>query len=365
MAVFVKRGKTYMARIPIKKDGKYNYKSKSGFRTKAEAQAWATEQETLINNGSISLLAKDQLLSDYFAEWVDIYKQDVATSTHVWHSRVEAYIKELLPEVTVKQLTRPMAQKFFNELGNRYSHETVSKVKAQLHQAIKNAIYDGLIAKDPIDGIKVTGKDGKNRELKFLEEPQMMALMGTIQDIEPEKRSASDMMILLGINTGARYEELAGLTWRDIHDSSISINKSWGEKDHQIQPTKTVSSNRTITVVPELIQDFYKWSPVNAHEPSDFVFGTKQPITSAAANKRLKALQIEIKSPKIITFHGLRHTHASWLLAHGVDIQYVSARLGHKNVGMTLKTYTHLLANLQNAEDEKSLKLLSEARLQH
>ena len=363
MAVFVKKGKTYMARIPIKKDGKYNYKSKSGFRTKAEAQAWAAEQETLLNNGSISL-SKDQLLSDYFAEWVKIYKQDVSSSTHVWHRRVEAYINELLPGVTVKQLTRPMSQQFFNTLGKRYSHETVSKVRAQLHQAIKNAIYDGLIAKDPIDGIKITGKDGKNKELKFLEEPQMIALMGTIQDIAPEKRSASDMMILLGINTGARYEELAGLTWRDIRPDSISINKSWGEKDRQIQSTKTVSSNRIVTVVPELIQDFYIWSPVNAHKPSDFVFGDRHPITSAAANKRLKALLIEIKSPKIITFHGLRHTHASWLLSHGIDIQYVSARLGHKNVGMTLKTYTHLLSNLNNAEDKKSLKLLSDARLQ-
>jgi integrase len=45
-----------------------------------------------------------------------------------------------------------------------------------------------------------------------------------------------------------------------------------------------------------------------------------------------------------ITFHALRHTHASMLIASGLDIVTVSKRLGHANPNVTLKTYAHLFA---------------------
>ena len=44
-----------------------------------------------------------------------------------------------------------------------------------------------------------------------------------------------------------------------------------------------------------------------------------------------------------ITLHGLRHTHASLLLKHGVPIQYVSQRLGHENIQITYRIYAHFL----------------------
>jgi integrase len=47
--------------------------------------------------------------------------------------------------------------------------------------------------------------------------------------------------------------------------------------------------------------------------------------------------------------HDLRHTHASWLLARGVPIHIVSARLGHENISTTVDTYGHLLPDAQLA----------------
>ena len=43
-----------------------------------------------------------------------------------------------------------------------------------------------------------------------------------------------------------------------------------------------------------------------------------------------------------IRFHDLRHTHASILIAEGVDIVRVSKRLGHRTPKITLETYAHL-----------------------
>ena len=56
--------------------------------------------------------------------------------------------------------------------------------------------------------------------------------------------------------------------------------------------------------------------------------------------------------PETITFHSLRHTHATQLLASGVDAKTVSKRLGHSSVAFTLQTYVHVLQEVErNAAD--------------
>ncbi len=48
--------------------------------------------------------------------------------------------------------------------------------------------------------------------------------------------------------------------------------------------------------------------------------------------------------PKI-TFHALRHSHASALIAAGLDVVTVSRRLGHASPALTLSIYSHLFTN--------------------
>ena len=43
-----------------------------------------------------------------------------------------------------------------------------------------------------------------------------------------------------------------------------------------------------------------------------------------------------------VTFHALRHTHASQLIDRGVDVVTISRRLGHASPNITLKIYAHL-----------------------
>ena len=48
-----------------------------------------------------------------------------------------------------------------------------------------------------------------------------------------------------------------------------------------------------------------------------------------------------------IRFHDLRHTHATQLLAAGVNVKVVSERLGHASVAFTLDTYAHVMPGQQ------------------
>jgi integrase len=43
-----------------------------------------------------------------------------------------------------------------------------------------------------------------------------------------------------------------------------------------------------------------------------------------------------------VSFHALRHTHASQLIDAGVDVVTISKRLGHSSPAITLQIYAHL-----------------------
>ena len=47
------------------------------------------------------------------------------------------------------------------------------------------------------------------------------------------------------------------------------------------------------------------------------------------------------KLPQVM-FHALRHSHASALIAKGLDVLTVSRRLGHGSAAVTLNVYAHL-----------------------
>ena len=50
----------------------------------------------------------------------------------------------------------------------------------------------------------------------------------------------------------------------------------------------------------------------------------------------------------------MRHTNATWLLANGVNLAYVSKHLGHSGVAITGDTYHHILPK----EHERGMKLM-------
>jgi integrase len=53
-----------------------------------------------------------------------------------------------------------------------------------------------------------------------------------------------------------------------------------------------------------------------------------------------------------LTFHGLRHTCATLVLLSDVPVKVVSERLGHADVALTLRIYSHVLPGMQkNAAD--------------
>ncbi|WP_339216695.1 tyrosine-type recombinase/integrase [Ornithinibacillus sp. FSL M8-0202] len=55
-----------------------------------------------------------------------------------------------------------------------------------------------------------------------------------------------------------------------------------------------------------------------------------------------------------------RHTHASVLLYKKVSINYVSERLGHKDLETTWKTYAHILDEMREEDEKETLKVFED-----
>lgn len=62
-----------------------------------------------------------------------------------------------------------------------------------------------------------------------------------------------------------------------------------------------------------------------------------------------------------ITFHDLRHAHASLLVANNIDIAAIAARMGHADPSVTLSVYTHALSAKDQAAAASLDQLLTAA----
>lgn len=82
-------------------------------------------------------------------------------------------------------------------------------------------------------------------------------------------------------------------------------------------------------------------------------FHISLPLARLSIDGKLAQWAIAAGVSKKITFHSARHTHATLLLSHGVDIYTVSKLLGHKHIVST-ERYAHITDNLKIETINKS-----------
>lgn len=180
----------------------------------------------------------------------------------------------------------------------------------------------------------------------------------------------------LALMTGMRRGELLGLQWEDIdwERSRLKVRHNLVEvrseakpgKLHVGRPTvssvelvlqtpKTAGSRRTVVLSPGTLskleehrrrQQAERTHAAEAWQGSatgGFVFATEIGTATDPRNfyRWFVNLVGQANVPRI-RFHDLRHTAASLMVRRGIAPKTVSERLGHADVGFTLRTYTHL-----------------------
>lgn len=352
MASIYKRGKTWTANVLLNVGGIKKRKTKSGFRTKSEANKWAIETEAMkLNN---PLTTKDGIIADLFLDWYQVFKEPVLeTNSKNTYKRTLLFLNTYFEYKKIGDITSKDFQKAINDYGKRHVKSTVSHVKNIIGAFVRYAIDEDYIIKDFTRNVTVVSTvSSKDVSLKFLENDELERLTETIKD----NQATTSKMIITGIYSGARFSEVAALTRDDFDFKSrtISINKAWQEIDREFKATKTKTSNRIVDIPESFFELIQHWT---FGDRFAFESDTGKPPTNAAVNKQL-ARYLKKENCKIITFHGLRHTHASFLLSHDISVQYISERLGHSNINITMNTYAHLLDKKRHLETERTLNIL-------
>ncbi len=108
-------------------------------------------------------------------------------------------------------------------------------------------------------------------------------------------------------------------------------------------PTKTRKSRRAIVLPGVAVQalEFHFRRRVTA--PEDLVFtASGAPIRKSNFIRRQFLPMLSAAGLPRITFHSLRHIHATYLLAAGASLEAVSEQLGHATIRTTADIYVHL-----------------------
>jgi integrase len=86
------------------------------------------------------------------------------------------------------------------------------------------------------------------------------------------------------------------------------------------------------------------------------LFKLSHTTVTKAFNNGKKEVGLEDDS---ITPYALRHTHTSYLLSKSILIEYISKRLGHANIAITLEVYSHLLDEHKKKQGQRVRELFS------
>lgn len=332
-------------------NGKKKRIKKQGFKNKRDAEVFVTETLNKKNKGYISPTNNNILLKDFIIQWFNEYKSNtigINTKSN-YLSRINYHIIPKLGSYKLSDISTLVVQNFYNSLINeeKLAPASAKKVIEILNNCFKYAKKNKLIytvptdiEKIPLDKPKINFWNKSDIDF-FLNE-----ILGTYLYTP----------VFISLLTGLRIGELCGLRWSSIDFDNSSLTVSSQVIQDKINKQlilsdvlKTSKSYRTVSIPNILITHLKSLKEANSDSLDDFIVKDRN---GGIATPRNLSMEFTKKvsmytNLKQITFHALRHTHATLLIFNGENIKVVSDRLGHKDISVTLNTYTHVMDDMK------------------
>ncbi len=332
------------------------------YKTKREAQAGMAQWVVEIERGT-AVVNSRMTVGEYITYWLDTSARHRvrATTLESYEQKVRLYIVPGLGSVSLQRLNAAQVQAFYSSLlqsdkGLRHtglSTRTVRYVHAILHRALKEAVGLGLVSRNVTES--VAPPKSTRPPIKTWDVPDVQRFLAAVED------DSYSPVWLIALYTGMRRGELLGLRWQDVDLAAGVVHVRQGvvsvKSQLQTSEPKTASGRRTIALDPLCVQALREHRQCQNERrllvgpdwrDHDLVFANNvgSPIDPNNLYHRFVKL-VKATGVQRIPFHGLRHTHATLLMQHGVHPKVASERLGHANISLTLQTYSHVLPQMQ------------------
>jgi integrase len=349
-------------------DGKRQVRYVTFRGTKREAQAELTKLLAAQEAGTYvdpSKLILGEFLDRWLRDWADI---NVSLRTaERYHGLVCRQIKPHLGAMPIQRLRALHLTELYVRLlreggadGGPLAARTVGHVHRCLRGALSHAVLWGVLPSNPAAAVRPPKV--AEREIEIVREPDLRPLL---DQLDGHLR----VIAILSLATGMRRGEMLALRWQDVDldAGTIQIERSLEQTAAgklRFKSTKTRDGRRNITIPPSLVAELRAWRL--AQQEIHLALGVRTELVFASPDGeplRPNAVSMAWARARVgVTLHALRHTHASSLIAAGVDILTISRRLGHSKPNITLNVYGHLFASTDDRASQAIEDLLARIR---
>ena len=366
---------------PIKKDGKIkyrvrvNYTDSYGNNKQIERTAYGADEakqleRELIHSVKEETPTKKMTFGQLYEEYMEVTKHETKESTQQIKScRIKTHILPTFENVRLDRLNLPALQQWKQKVNeSEQSFGSKKEIFKNFSAVLNYAVKMEYISQNPlarIGNFKAPLEEVK--KFNFYTPEEFQLYISEAQKYAEENdtllRWSIYTFFCIAFYTGMRRGEILALNWEDVRNSEINITKSYNERVKvKITPPKNKSSIRIIQI-PEPLQivldeHYARCKAMPDFTNNYFICGGVNPIrigTLRESNARF-AKKANVQKIRI---HDFRHSHASLLANNGINIQEIARRLGHANISMTLKTYSHLYPK----ESERALTVLNQIKV--
>lgn len=367
------RNKCWYARKLLGTDvnGKRVYPRKSfpAARTEAEAQAMAeTWERSLRPDGRVGGMR----LADVLGEYIDMRERNGCSpnTARTWRALAKNHVAPALGRRRADELTamdfNRLEQRLLTpeaEGGAGLSRNSVNAVHQMLSGLYEHLVKSGVCAANPLRSVAHPALE--RHEARYLDELDFgdaeRALSAAVADgAAPWASRAMAFGAWLSLHTGLRVGEVCALRVSDVRRArgAVHVGGTVIEQAGREPWRRDVTKGRRCRNVSLDGADMRRVGVFMAMRRAEGVTGPWL-VTADGSLTRPTALSSWFSAtakaqgwPVGTTFHTLRHTHATWCLAGGVDPKTLSERLGHADVATTLRVYAHVAEGRDMAASE-------------
>lgn len=345
----------YRAQIKVGVDanGKDIVKYYSG-RTLRELQE--AKERTLAHYIDGAERPRDRLFGDYAVEWYTVHKKPEIKESQqgAYRTMLNKHILPALGDRNLRAITSSELQDLLNTFAGR-SKSQITMALAVLQGVFGFAAYEGIIERDPSERLKKPdATPPKERRALTQEERQKM-----VEIINTQPRSE---WLAIMYYTGMRPGEARGLQWGDIdwEHNMIHVQRDMDNITGKLGTLKTAAADRYVPMVADLRS--YLW-PKRDLPAAPVAPDTRGMHLSQASAQRLwirlmlsagyadklpegstKYQPGDIRGEYRATIppYLMRHNYITMCWENGIDVQLVAKIVGHTDISVTMRTYTHL-----------------------
>ena len=311
-------------------------RSKRGPRTRREAEAWERDFKKRVSKAA----------SMEFGFACDLYLQDTEprvreTTLEQKRYYIESTLKPYFQGMLVGDIDAKTVIDWENHLlecrtseGKSYSATYPNTLCSQLSAIMNHLVRFYGLERNPV---QIAGKVGskERHEMDVWTKEEYLRFSDAIAD-KPYSHLAFEILFWCGLRVG----EMLALTPADIdfEASQIRVSKSVARIGGEdiLNPPKTPQSYRTVTMPAFLAEELNEYLMMHAtSNPNARIFPSMtKHLLHHEMTRGTKAAKV-----RRIRIHDLRHSHASMLVAMGMSVPSIAARLGHAGETVTPPLY--------------------------